>query len=387
MSKKFIYAKGNKLFTNDGLEFIAKGINMVCKDKSRNYIGNYKAEDFRFLKEHGFNLIRLGLAWDGAEPEPGKYDEKYFEKIDNLIALAREAGILVFLDMHQDLYGVVFEDGAPEWATITDDEQHIRTELWSESYLISPAVQHAFDNFWKNSPASDGVGIRTHYIELLKFVTNRYAENPYVIGFDIMNEPFPGTPGAAVGEIMGRFLQTSEGGESDVSAFNNPESITAIVSEIFPITSKFESEVLNPFYDEAARAIRSVDKDILFMFEANYFANAGIPSVLRPAVYEDGRIIENQVFAPHGYDILVDTEAYDEGGLERVGFIFSSILNTATKMGIPVMIGEWGCYPNASEAQKEQAKFLLKMFTENCVGNVYFDYSHLHDGKIIQVLF
>ena len=122
------------------------------------------------------------------------------------------------------------------------------------------------------------------------------------------------------------------------------------------------------------------------MFEANYFANAGIPSVLHPAFYEDGSIIENQVFVPHGYDILVDTEAYDEGGLERVGFIFGSILETARKIGIPAIIGEWGCYPNASEAQKEQAEFLLKLFTENEIGNVYYDYSHLKDGKIIQVL-
>ena len=381
MSKKIISSKGNKLYTIDNREFIAKGINMVCKDKSRNYIGDYKAEDFLFLKEHGFNLIRLGLIWDGAEPEPGKYDEKYFEKIDGMIELARKSDIPVFLDLHQDLFGVIFEDGAPSWATFTDNEQHIRTDLWSESYLISPAVQHAFDNFWKNQPASDGIGIRTHYIELLKFITKRYAENPYVIGIDVMNEPFPGTPGAAVGEIMSRFLQ---GG--DVSAFNNPESVTAIISEILPITSKFESEILNPFYEEAARAIRSIDKDILFMFEANYFANAGIPSVLHPAFYEDGSIIENQVFVPHGYDILVYTEAYDEGGLERVEFIFGSILETAKKIGIPSIIGEWGCDPNASEAQKEQAEFLLKLFTENEIGNVYYDYSHLQDGKIIQVL-
>ena len=380
-TKKMITIKGNKLYTNDGQEFIAKGINMVCKDKSKNYIGDYTEDDFRFLKEHGFNLIRLGLIWDGAEPEPGKYDESYLKKIDNIITLAASEQIPVFLDMHQDLYGVMFEDGAPAWATVTDNEQHIRTDLWSESYLISPAVQHAFDNFWKNTPATDGIGIKTHYLELLKFIAKRYAENPYVVGFDIMNEPFPGTPGAAVGEIMGRFLQ---GG--DVSAFNNPESVTAIVSEIMPITSKFETEILNPFYDEAARVIRKVNTEMIFMFEANYFANAGIPSVLRPAVYEDGSIIENQVFVPHGYDILVDTKAYDEGGIERVGFIFGSILETAKKMGIPAIIGEWGCYPNASNAQKEQAKFLLQLFKANDIGNVYFDYSHLHDGGIIEVL-
>ncbi|MBR6474843.1 MAG: cellulase family glycosylhydrolase, partial [Lachnospiraceae bacterium] len=199
---------------------------MVCKEKARGYIGDYKPEDFEFLREHGFNLIRLGLQWDGAEPEPGKYNEEYFKGIDKIIEMAAVCDIAVFLDMHQDLYGVVFEDGAPEWATVTDGEEHIRTELWSESYLISPAVQHAFDNFWKNTPASDGVGIRTHYIELLKYLAKRYKGNPYVIGIDVMNEPFPGTPGMRVAEIMGRYMP-----DGDMSALEDFSKIAEVIGE------------------------------------------------------------------------------------------------------------------------------------------------------------
>ena len=378
---KKIRVSGNGFVTDNNKAFIPRGINMVCKDKAKNYLGDYKPEDFKFLREHGFNLIRLGLQWDGAEPEPGNFDEEYFNGIDKIIDMAAAEDIAVFLDMHQDLYGVVFEDGAPEWATVTDGEEHVRTELWSESYLISPAVQHAFDNFWNNAPAGDGVGIKTHYIELLKFLAARYKENPYVIGIDVMNEPFPGTSGLRVAEIMGRYMP-----DGDMSALEDFEKIGEMIGEIAPITAEFETKILNPFYEEVARAIRSIDTDIIIMFESNYFANAGVPTMVKPAVYEDGSLIENQAYVPHGYDILVDTEAYETGGCERVAFIFGSLLEAAKKMNIPTLIGEWGCYPNASEAQKEQAAFLLNLFKENGVGNVYYDFSHIRDGGILKVL-
>ncbi|MBR6003262.1 MAG: cellulase family glycosylhydrolase, partial [Lachnospiraceae bacterium] len=365
----------------NGEPFLPKGINMVCKDKEKGYIGDYTAEDFKFLKEHGFNLVRLGLIWDGAEHRPGEISEEYFEKIDRIIELASKEEISVFLDMHQDLYGVKFEDGAPEWATITDGEEHIRTELWSESYLISPAVQHAFDNFWKNTKAPDGKGVRTHYIELLKYIANRYANNPYVIGYDVMNEPFLGSAGLHVAAIMGSYMP-----EGDMSALEDFSKIEEMIGKIVPITEDFETNVLNPFYDEVAQAIRSVDKETIIMFESNYFANAGVPTFVRPAIDEHGKTIENLAYVPHGYDILVDTEAYKTGGCDRIAFIFSNLFDAAKKMNIPTLVGEWGCYPNAEEPQKEQARFLLDYFKENSVGNVYYDFSHIKDGGILSVL-
>ena len=403
MNTKKIRTAGAGFITDMGLPFIARGINMVCKDKFLDYIGEYTSEDFRFLKEKGFNLIRLGIFWDGAEPEPGVDDDEYLARVERIVNMAAAEDIPVFLDMHQDLYGVIFEDGAPAWATLTDDCEHIRTELWSESYLISPAVQHAFDNFWQDAPAPDGVGIRTHYVNLWKHIAEYFRDNPFVIGYDIMNEPFPGTPGAQVAEILGGLTSGAEpesgDGGSDrrasngsvsstpaASPFDDPETIEMIVGSILPVTSEFEETCLNPFYDDVARAIRSVDPDTLIFLESNYFANAGIPSSIRPAADASGAVIPGQVWAPHGYDIMVDTDAYDEGGTDRVAFIFGSLFETAKRIGLPTLIGEWGCYPNASQAQKAQARFLLDIFKENGIGNVYYDFSHIKDGGILDTL-
>ena len=321
---KRITTHGNS-FIKDDMPFIPHGINMVCKDKERNYIGDYTAEDFRFLKEKGFNLIRLGLQWAALEPAPGAYDDKYLDAIEHIVSLASAEDIPVFLDMHQDLFGVKFEDGAPLWATIDDGEEHIRTDLWSESYLISPAVQHSFDNFWKDMPCADGIGVRTHYVNLWKHIAERFSLNSYVIGYDLMNEPFPGTPGAMVGGIMAELTA----GGTDLSALSDEASIMELVGKIQPITASFETDVLQGFYNDVSAAIRSVDKETIIMFESNYFANAGIPSAIDVLKYPDGSVIPHQAYVPHGYDILVDTDEYEQGGLERVDFIFASLISKA----------------------------------------------------------
>ena len=382
MSKKVITLSGTRFLDASGRDFVPHGINMVCKDRALGCIGDYRKDDFEFLKENGFNLVRLGLQWCMAEPEAGKYSEEYFCKIDEIISNAASCGIPVFLDMHQDLYGAKFEDGAPEWATLDEGAEHIRTDLWSESYLVSPAVQTAFDNFWKDAPCADGSGVMTRFIDLWKFIADRYKDNPYVIGYDVFNEPFPGTPGGEVAQILNSFFE----GGTELSNLEDENTIIKLVGSILPITSEFEEKVLNPFYDRIFTAIRSVDKDTLLFLESNYFANAGIPSEIRPAEYPDGRQIEGQAWAPHGYDILVDTADYEGGGTMRVDFIFGSLLERAGSLNIPVFFGEWGCYPNASEAQKEQAKHILELFSQAGVGQTYYDYSHIHDGGILEVL-
>lgn len=380
---KVITVKDKNFYKQDGTPFIPKGINMVCKAKERGYIGPYTEKDFKFLKDHGFNLIRLGIFWDGAEPEPGVYSEAYFNELDKIIKMAAAEDIPVFLDMHQDLFSSVYEDGAPAWATLSDDCEHIRTDLWSESYLVSEAVQCSFDKFWENAEAPDGIGIRSHFVKLWKTIAARYAQNPYVIGYDVFNEPFPGTPGRKVFETLMTFA--AEAGVSDIAEIADPSVLYKIIEAIEPITGKFEEEILNPFYSEVCGAIREVDPDTIFMFESNYFANAGIPSHVSPALDKNGLPYKNQAYVPHGYDILVDTEDYSAGGTERIDMIFEALGYVIEALPVPTLIGEWGCYPNASEAQLSQARHLLSIFDRFGIGHAYFDFSHLYDGGIISI--
>ena len=96
-----------------GRQIILSGVNLVNKDKSVNYIGPEGEETFMNFKKWGFNVIRLGVIWDGVEPSPGVIDESYLSKIDNQIKMAGDYGLFVFLDMHQDLYSVRYGGRGP----------------------------------------------------------------------------------------------------------------------------------------------------------------------------------------------------------------------------------------------------------------------------------
>lgn len=402
---KKISIKGKKFIDILGREIVLRGINIVCKDKSKNYIENISEDDFEYLKNLGFNTIRLGIMWDGLEPEPYKYDMNYLLKLDEIIHQADKYGFYIFLDMHQDLYGVKFCDGAPEWATLDDGAEHVRTELWSEAYLLSPAVQTAFDNFWKNAPCRDGVGVRNHFIKTWQFLAEHYKSFENVIGFDFFNEPFPGSSGAYVmPAIMNRLAQSLETTETNteqmlfemwmnpvakfelLSKFEDEKSYKELISCAEQITQQFDREVLNPFYQEIIHAVRKIDKDVLFFLEANYFCNTGIESALEPVVDENGNADSGIVYSPHGYDILVDTQDYNADCEGRLKVIFETHKKVADRLGVPMMVGEWGCFPDATEIQVRQAEYILNLFEKYDAGNTYFDFSHLKDNKIVEAL-
>lgn len=63
--------------------------------------------------------------------------------------------------MHQDLYSRKFNgDGAPRGPAWTKGSPIL---LKVDACFMNPAIQTAFDNFWKNTNSADGMGIQDHY--------------------------------------------------------------------------------------------------------------------------------------------------------------------------------------------------------------------------------
>jgi len=396
LTNKFIRIEGQKFVDQEGRQVILNGINLISKNPTEKYIPPQGIETFQQFKNWGFNCIRLGIIWDGLEPEPGKYNEEYLLEIDKRIEWAGENGIYVFLDMHQDLYGAKFSDGAPDWATIDEGKPHYKGEIWSDSYLISPAVQTAFDHFWNNSPAPDGIGIQDRYANLWKHIAERYANNPNVIGYDIMNEPFMGT---AVNEIMpvmlGAYakLLVEETGQEPPS----PEELTAmwsdeesrlkalefistkekyakVVDAVYELNAAFEKKQLQKMYQKVSSAIREVDQNHLLFFNHSYFSNTGVPSAIEPTLLADGSKDPGVVYAAHGYDLVVDTKEVKNPSYERVEFIFNRIHETGKRMDVPVMIGEWGAFHDKSLKMIETAQHVVNLFEDYKFSNTYWAY-------------
>lgn len=376
---KKIYTEGRDFYTENGEQIILHGINMVCKDRARNHIGEYTLKDFDYLKSLGMNVIRLGIFWESVEPKPGVYDDDYLDRVNEIVQKAASREIYVYLDMHQDLFGAKFEDGAPDWAVLDDGAEHVRTDLWSESYLLSPAVQTAFDSFWSNRTAADGVGLTDHFIAAWKHVAGHFADNPYVIGYDLFNEPFPGSSAAAVLPVIGEVMAKLE-----AQAATELDLMSAI-SAIEKTSGKFEEEKLNPFYAKIVPAVREADPECLIFLETNYFSNAAVPTHVHP-VTVGGQVLKNQVFAPHGYDIFVDTDKYEETDNSRVDLIFATHAQIAEAMNLPMLVGEWGCYPEANDIQVEQAAHICGLFEEMGASDTYFDFSHIYGNKVAGAL-
>ncbi|MDX1284299.1 MAG: cellulase family glycosylhydrolase [Draconibacterium sp.] len=392
----FIKVNGQSFIDSEGRQVLLNGINFISKNPNEKYMPPQGVETFQQFRSWGFNCIRLGIIWDGLEPEPGKYNEEYLIEIDKRIQWAADNGIYVFLDMHQDLYGAKYSDGAPDWATLDEGQPHYSGAVWSDSYLISPAVQTAFDNFWKNTPAADGIGIQDHYANLWKHIAKRYANNTTVIGYDIMNEPFMGTSAQNVMPLMlGAYAKVyaETTGQQPPSAeeleamwadetsrlkalelIATKEKYSRVVDAVYELSADFEKNQLQPMYQKVANAIREVDKNHILFLNHNYFVNTGVSTVLDATKLPDGTRDPNVVYAAHGYDLVVDTKEVENPSYERVEFIFGRIAESGKRMDMPVLVGEWGALHGKSIKMVETARHLVNLFEEHQFSNTYWAY-------------
>jgi len=405
----FVTVDGTTFRDQHQRELILNGINLIIKDASRGYVCGMTEEEFKQIGDWGFNVIRLGIIWDGLEPEPGVYNDSMFQCLDERIRWAKENGLYVILDMHQDLYSVQFSDGAPEWATITEDQPHHTGAVWSDAYLISPAVQTAFDNFWNNTAASDGVGIQDHYALLWKYIAERYADDETIIGYDLMNEPFIGSEAsnffpAMVGAYMEIFQEEIQAAgleaEELMGMWGHPEGRAAIlenmtdtaiysrvVCAVQEMNQDFESTTLMDMYTRVAEAIREVDPNHILFLEHSYFSNPGVPSGIQRISYADGTMEDKLAYAPHGYDLVVDTKAYSNASNDRVGYLLDHIYRTSKRLNMPMLVGEWGAFHGMESSFVDQTMFILEKFEGyKCSQTYWAHYQGIDDYPYFQAL-
>ncbi len=402
ISNNGITVAGQRFVDSYGRQVILSGINKVNKNPDDNYLDRDSVGSYRQLKEWGFNVIRLGVIWDGIEPEPGVYDEKYLDEIEKRVNWAAQNGIYVMLDMHQDLYGISMSekdpnsgDGAPEWATITDGLPHLKGEIWSDSYIISPAVQKAFDHFWANTPASDGIGLQDHYALMWKHIAARFAGNRAVIGYDIMNEPFNGSQGipilpAILREFAGVYAEATgivpdeeqvmemwaseENRMKALSYIENAGVYARVIDAAAEINQQFERNELREFYQKVGSTIRQADTTHILFLEHGYFANTGMRSALEPVKRPDGTSDPLVAYAAHGYDLLTDTRNAGSQGADRVRFIFGRINETGKRMNSPVLVGEWGAFGGNAPELATVTRNILSLFGEFHFSNTFWTY-------------
>jgi len=279
----------------DGRVRIFHGANVSGRAKAPPFLPLEDESLLDPLRAWGWNLVRLVLQWEAAEPEPGKYDDAY---LDDMIVLAQAAharGLHVIVDLHQDLFSRHYGgDGAPAWALPPrPGRARFAGRSWFANYFFSGGVIGALDRFWRNAD-----GIQDRYHDMLTHLGRRFAGVPGVLGYDLFNEP------------MGR-----------------PRDV---------LSGRFEREALALFYRRAIASVRQGDPARLVVIEPGPLAGLGTPCRL-PALREN-----ELVYGPHLYDPVAILTRKFRGPIGAHAWTAARHAATARRLGMPVLIGEFG---------------------------------------------
>lgn len=178
-----------------GRAVVLHGFNMVYKRPpyAPDATG-FGADDAAFLAREGYDTVRVGVIYKAVEPRPGVYDDAYLDRIAATVDALAAEGIVSLLDFHQDLYNERFQgEGWPDWAVLDDGLPAEPKNGFPGNYLTMPALQRAYDNFFANAPGPGGVGLVDRYAAAWAHVARRFRDDPAVLGYDLVNEPWPGS--------------------------------------------------------------------------------------------------------------------------------------------------------------------------------------------------
>ncbi|MBD3232484.1 MAG: cellulase family glycosylhydrolase [candidate division Zixibacteria bacterium] len=204
----FLRIEGKKIIDETGNEIFLRGFNIgpvkfaSYKDRDNSLekidafndamLKNYISEwDIKNMKDMGANVLRAHsyLRFYTLETEPYQYDEGYIKTLDDLIDMAYAQGIYVIITM----------TGAGQ-NTHQNTTNQLGNSLWTNKDL------------------------RKRVIAAWRYLAEHFANHPGVAGYDILNEPRPGS-----------------------------------------------KEALHSFYEEVVKAIRQVDRNHIIVLSAHYF--------------------------------------------------------------------------------------------------------------------
>jgi endoglycosylceramidase len=171
------------------------GVNVI--EKVPPYLASdlgFDDDDAAFLAREGFNTVRLGIILKGLEPKPGRFDDVYLGRILATATTLGSHGIRVLLDFHQDLFNERFQgEGLPDWMVQDDGLPAIPPAGFPGNYFAMPALWRAYDHLWANDPGPNGIGLQDWYGAAWAHVAARVKGQPWLLGYDLFNEPWPGT--------------------------------------------------------------------------------------------------------------------------------------------------------------------------------------------------
>jgi hypothetical protein len=227
------------------------------------YQNNFLQEgDFKLLKSCGVNLIRISFNYHLFidDNNPDNFLEKGFSLFDKLFALCSQYKIFALIDLH-----AAPGSQNPDWHS--DNSNGVPL-------------------FW------DYQVFRNQTVRLWGEIAKRYYNEPYLMGYDLLNEP-----------AMAKW------------------------------------SILNEFYGETIKTIRMVDENHIIVLEGDYFSMdfSGLQS------FDDGKLAIGYHYYPTVWHTeLLNTSMDRDIRKQKIGDGLDRILNESKQFGWPVLCGEFG---------------------------------------------
>lgn len=251
---------------------------------------NYITEaDIRFIASKGANTIRFPFHYKlfTAEPFMGESSaDAGYETVDSLVAWCGRNNLRLILDMHDC-------PGGQTGDNIDDSAGY--------PFLITDTVsQTRFINLWENIAA-------------------RYADEPVILGYELMNEP--------------------------IATFWNEEETAAL------------NAALEPLYIKTVKAIREKDSNHIILLGAPQWNSNFEP-------FTDWTFDDNIMYTCHRY-----------GGPATADAI-RSYIDFRDKTGLPMYMGEIG--HNTDEWMSD----FVDVMRENNIGYTFWPYKKIEDSSM-----
>jgi endoglycosylceramidase len=298
-------AVNGRLVDGQGRDVVLRGINVVDK---QGWTGTMAApmltrEMVAQLADMGFNHLRFGTTWASIQHDRDAYDEAYIDQFIDQLDVLDSYGLGAVIDMHQDVWSGQLGSTARRHGRIrsatfrpTPTWRRRRGSGWPSTPRRRSTLRGRTSTTTATAPRTCTAPERSRRSssQMWGRLASRLADHPAVIGYDLLNEPWPtGPPGL------------------------------------------FEQVYLMPMYERVAAAIREHDATTPIFFGPPLYSPA-VPTVaVEPAGPQRG------VRPAHLHRDDVQRRRVSTGARSDEVVLIKD-REDAEQMGVPLWIGEWG---------------------------------------------